>query len=168
MAGNMDKYVNIITDSVTMEVIDTLFFSEIVIGFNIFDKVGLLIQRIEYELSTATLQDMDDDGDQVDCGLSTSSQITDIQPSRTDVIDRMSYIRTDSGTPGDSHFHLRPFIHDFSQFGGILVAPKPLFFAINSNGLSAVANVQFRLYFNIIKLTDAEYIELIETRRAFG
>lgn len=170
MAQNQDKFVNVLNDTLTMSAANTITFKELNVGLNIFDKVGLLLTRLEFDPVGATLQDLDTDGDVVIMGLTSSSSLTTLNPYQAEVIDQVSLCRIDSGAAANFTVINRPLTHDFSTQpgGGLLIPPKPLYIAGFSAGMTVAASFYARFYFIIYKLTDAEYLELLETRRAFG
>ena len=160
-----DKYVSILGTSITMDVINTLKFEEILIGLNIFDKVALEIVRIEYEPTVAVYSDLDDDGDYFGIALTSSSSITTFNLEETQVIDSMQ-VATKAFTAAGYNHYITPIVREFNE--PILVAPRPLYVAASSGGMTVVGSANIRIYFRIVPLTPAEYLELIETRRAFG
>lgn len=169
-SGNQDKFVNLVADSVTMSAANTITFEELNIGLNIFDKVGLLITRLEYDPTLATLADLDTDSDQFIMGLTASNNLTGLGMNQTEVIDSVQLIRTDAGAAANATFFFKPMTHDFSTQpgGGLLIPPKPLYVAAQSTGMTVAGAFTLRIYFIIYKLNDSEYLELLETRRAFG
>lgn len=170
MATKVDMYVNLITKTISASAANALTFDTIDVGLNIFDKVGLLICRLEYDVSGGTLADLDQDGDAVQFGLTSSNDITSLSALQSEVLDVITINRYDAGTAGNATFFDKPIIHDFSTLpgGGLLIAPKPLHVATAASGMSAPASAVLRLYFVMIQLTDADYLELLQTRRAFG
>lgn len=169
-ASKNDIYVNMMCRTMSMVVANTLTFSEIEVGLNIFDKVGLKIARLEYEPTMGVLAEMTTAGDYLILALTNSDNIPSLDPHLEQVIDRVMLGRVDFGTAGSAALQTTPLTHDFSTLpgGGLLIPPKPLFMAAYSVGLASPATVRFRVYFTIQRLADAEYLELLETRRAFG
>lgn len=169
-ATNIDKFVNLMTTTITMSAANTITFQEINVGLNIFDKVGLLITRLEYDPTVATLADLDTDSDWFMAGVTSSNNLVNLTPEKAEVIDEVSIARVDAGAAANATFMFRPIIHDFSTLpgGGLLIPPKPLYSAAFSGGMTAAGICYVRLYFIIYKLNDSEYLELLETRRAFG
>lgn len=165
-----DLYPNIIVEKVTTSAADTLTFSEIRVGLNIFDKVGLKIQRIEYEFGSDGLTAINAAGDAIQAALVGNNNLANINPDQQEVIDEMTLYTMGFLANGAADIHKNPIIHDFSTLdgGGILVNPKPLYAAVGSTALGAVATVTFRFYFTIVQLSDADYLELLQNRNAFG
>lgn len=169
-ANQTDKYVNMITGDLALSAANTLTFEEINVGLNIFDKVGLLITRLEYDTTMAAIAEMTASGDFINAGFTTSNQVSSLLINKSEVVDQVVIGRHDMGAAAAAQLFMKPWVRDFSTQpgGGLLVPPKPLYFAGYSGGLASPCTLYLRFYFIIIKLTDAEYLELLETRRAFG
>jgi hypothetical protein len=149
---------------------NTLTFDEIDVGVNIFDKAALILSRLEYDPAAASLQDLDDDGDQIVMGLTASNNISSLSPNQAEVIDRVMVLEIEQGTPANFVHFTNPIVHDFSGLpgGGLLIPPKPLYLAAYSSGMTVAGVVDIRMYFRILRLEASQYLELLETRRAFG
>jgi hypothetical protein len=108
--------------------------------------------------------------DAINMGLASSNNLVNLIPAQVEVVDVATLMRHDMGTAASAQLILKTVTRDFSTMpgGGLLVPPKPLYLAGASVGLASAADIYFRIYFTIVKLTDAEYLELLETRRAFG
>lgn len=165
-----DQFSNLIVSDLTMTAINTISFLEINVGLNIFDKVGLIVERCEYTPSGATLSDLDTDADAVSMGLVSSNAIANMDPDQSEIIDVVTIQRHDMGAAASGWLHRNPIINDFSTMGGggLLIPPKPLYVAMASGGMTVVGRVFLRLFFRILKLESDQYLELLETRRAFG
>ncbi len=170
MAGKQDKYSNLLNEQVTMSAANTLTFKELNVGLNIFDKAGLIISRIEYQPQTATFNEMTATGDYVVAALTSSNNLSNLVPNQSEVIDRRVIQRIDGGAAANFVLVDSVMIADFATLpgGGLLVPPKPLYIAAVTNGLANASIIDVRIYFTILRLGDAEYLELLETRRAFG
>jgi len=173
MAGGskkMDKYANVLTASLTLSAANTLSFDELKMGLSLFDKVGLLISRIEYEPSGGTLGEMTATGDEVRLAITTSDSISALDVTDQAVIHMMTYKRFDAGTAATATLYTLPFVYDLSTLpgAGILITPRPWYIAGDTDGLASAAVLNFRFYFTVIKLSPAEYFELLETRQYFG
>lgn len=164
-----DQYVNKIKAAVTMSAANTLTFSEIEVGLNLFDKVGLVIHRLEYFLSSSTKVEVIANTDSIQIGLVASNQITSIGSTERSVYDKLELQGIVSGTPGNYIQEMEPYVHDFTTFPmqGILVPPKPLYVAMDSGGLAVAGVGYLHITFTIKELSDSEYFELLETYRFF-
>lgn len=163
-----DKYTNVLNVSVTQSSANTLTFEEVDVGLNLFDRVGLLISRMEYYNNEEG--ELAANGDYIRMALTASNQITTISAQERAVIAMMEKQVIDHGTPASATLVHEPWVQDWSSLpgGGLLVAPKPLYVACSSAGLSAASRTDLRMFFTIIKLRDADYFELVESRRFFS
>ena len=167
-AAQADIYANIIQSEVTMSAANALTFQEINIGASIFDKIGMLIHRIEYVPSAGTISELTTTADYAWFGLGSSNQPTDMSADDRSIID-YKRIRFNIQTSG-MYERVEPILSDFASLPnlGTLCAPSPLYLWMDTSGFSAAAGVVARIYFTILRLTDVQYLELIETRRFFG
>lgn len=169
-SAKTDKFVNLIAQTMTLSAANTLTFQEVNVGLNIFDKVGFLISKLEYEPASTSIAEMTAASDAINMGLSTSNNLSNLVPAQTEIVDVMTLMRHDMGAAASGALLVKTFTRDFSTLpgGGLLVPPKPLFLAGASAGLANAATIYYRIYFTMIRLSDSEYLELLETRRAFG
>lgn len=169
-AKQQDKFTNILHERVTMSAANTLTFSEIDVGLNIFDKVGLIIQRIEYVPEDNIFDtEMTADGDKINFGICADSGITTLNVNERAVIDTHSEYYILETAVGFRYVTI-PIVHNFSQLpgGGILVSPRPLYLAATSGGFANPVVVDMRMYFTVMKMTPESYFELLESRRFYG
>lgn len=162
-----DKYSNIIYDDVTESALNTLTFEAVDIGISLFDKVGLLISRIEWYQWWALLVGGDD---QANFGLSTSNGWTTPVASEPSIVTYHKEALYDYGTAGNNIRWDDPLVDDFSTLpgGGILITPKPLYMFMMGANLASAGTVKMRMFFTIINLKAEEYFELLESRQFFG
>lgn len=165
-----DKYSNIVQETVVTSAINTISFTEINIGLNLFDKVGLLISRVQWDPSNNFMTDMNAEGDRMRLALVQSNSIASLSLFERAVIDMIELDTILHAAGVSSFIHRQPLEQDYSNLpgGGILVSPRPLFLGINTDGFANVQSAVCRLYFTIIKLKAEEYFELLESRRFFG
>jgi len=165
--GGQDKYSNIIYDKCEQSGTNVMTFESVDIGLNIFDKVGLLISRIEYFSWDALLAAV---GDSISFGLTASNSIGSADPAETAIITFQRMIVKDYGTAGNNWIAPNPLVEDFSTLpgGGLLVAPKPLYLFVASSALASAATVKMRMFFTIVKMKAEDYFELLEARQYFG
>lgn len=165
-----DKFPNIINISLTQSAANTTTFTDIDLGFGQFERVGVKLARWEVWPEPALIQEMDADGDQANFALTADNQLSDVNPDERAVIDNLRLNALVSGTAGTAQLVELPMAKDYSQMpgGGLLVAPRPFYLGMASAGLGAARTVQCRIYFTIMKLADADYFELLESRRFYG
>jgi hypothetical protein len=165
--GITDRFSNVLYDKVVESSANTLTFEEVNVGLNIFDKVGLLVSRIEY---TGMETYLSADPDHVEFGLSASNGWASADPAESSVIDYNRWKIVDFGTAGNAIERHTPFIKDFSNLpgGGILITPKPLYMYIQGSSLTSPGSVAMRMFFTVLKLKPEDYFELLESRQYFG
>lgn len=162
-----DKYANILYDSVVQSAVNTLTFNSVEIGLSLFDKVGILIHRIEWFNAEFNLVA---DADTVEFGLSTSNGWTAADSSEPSIITFHKMMMVDYGTAATAATIKQPILDDFTTLpgGGLLVTPRPLYIFCDSSALAAAQTVKTRLFFTIVQLKAEDYFELLETRQFFG
>lgn len=165
-----DEYANMLEQSLTMSGANTLTFDEIDIGLTLFDKVAIKIARIEYEAPRSVVTSLAANSDRWTVGIAADNNITALDYSTRALIDMTEIMVFDFGTPGSGQAMIFPIIRDYSNLpgGGLLVAPKPLYLGLETEGFAAASAVVMRLYFTIVQLKPEEYFELLESRRYFG
>ncbi len=162
-----DKYANIMFEKATESSANTLTFKKIEIGMSLFDKVAILIHRIEWYNYAGYLIAADD---ALSWGLSTSNSWTIVSSDQPSIITFRSLLLRDFGTAGNNWVIPTPLIDDFSTLpgGGLLTTPKPLFLFVSGTALASPGVVEMRMFFTIQKLSDSDFFELLETRAFFG
>lgn len=170
-----DLYPNIIVRTAELSGAGAVVCTSFDFGFNILDRIGIALRRVEYHLPTGTWQA--NSLDQLRFGLCTrdlSSLGADVFPDDgPELIDynKLEYqlISTANGTA--FAWQLSPVTKDWSTLpgGGILVPPRPLYLFINSDaGVAGTPAITSWVYFTVVNLTDAQYLELIQTRQGWA
>lgn len=156
-----DQFPNIVAATVTPASAGAITFTEILTGVSLGQGIGMLIDRMEWQPSQNTLQDLDNDGDDITVAIVTVNTLTALNVI-TDrrIICYDSITRIDAGTAANALVLRTPFVRDF-QPPLILAAPR-LYVAMDATGAAVAGSVSFRVYFRYIKLTPQEYIELAE------
>ena len=167
--GGDDRYVNQAYLSVTESAANTLTFSKLETGINIYEKVGWLISRFDYNFDV-TAANFSAEGDAVYFGLSVSAQITNINLIQDAVIDFNSVIRHDYGTAGNAIIQENPHSKSFADLpgGGLLIPPNPLYIYVKGANLASPVIVTGRMFYTVIKLKTEDFWELVEQRRMIG
>lgn len=164
-----DTYANVAAVSVGESVAGTLASAKFAFPFSIMDKMGLLIQRIEY--FPAALSQLNSTGDEVRMALLSKASVTDItNQSDPSVIDSYVFTRMDLGTAASGLLLSRPVTRDFTTLagGGILVAPGALYAAVQSAGAGGAMSMWIRLYYTYMQLSADEYWQLVESRNVIS
>lgn len=166
----VDKYSNILAIDIEMSAADVLTFQDVNVGLNIFDKVGILINRMDVEINNATKSALDSAAASIDIGLTQSNQIAALSLQQRAVIDKIKI--GGIGTIATGFAIVRePFSVTYGDLpgNGLLISPSPLWIAMDSTGFATVIGFcTVRIYFTVVDLKPEEYFELLEARRFFG
>jgi len=165
--GTLDKYANLAAVSVTESAINTQTATKFAFPFSIMDKMGLVIHRLEYTLSSLTTA-LNSAGDSIFAGLIAAATIVDTNDGSDPlIIDRIRVGRVDFGAAASGLITVFPIVKDFSRLpgGGLLVAPSPLYLCVEGSGVATVATCRIRMFYTYLELATDEYWQLVESRR---
>jgi hypothetical protein len=165
-AGISDKFANIAATYFAMTTLNTARFVKFDFPFSIMDKVGLLINRMEYIIGG--LDKLNSTLDWAIGGLACASTVADTEDTRDPlIVDQYKLQRIDMGTAASGMIVEAPFMKDFSGLpgGGILVPPSPLYAFMDSDGASDVMTLRIRIYYQYLELSPEDYWQLVESRR---
>jgi len=164
-----EKYVNQAYLSVVESAANTCTFGKLETGISIYEKVGWLITRIDYNVDcAAAIFTADTLG--ILFGLSAQDSIASPTLQMSAIIDYNARVRAEYGA-GASGFVLdRPWTKDFSQLpgGGLLVPPNPIYLWAKGIGLAAAQTVLARMFYTVKVLKAEDFWELVEQRRMIG
>jgi len=146
---------------------NTISFEKLEAGLSIYDKIGWVINRIEWRLSNATLGYFNSTGDQLKMAISNSNTPTTIVEDDPRYYAISTWNRVDFGTAASASLEDYRHVDDFSGLpgGGILVLPSPLYCAIQGSGLSTASQGFIRLYFSPIEMAQDDYFSLVQSRQ---
>lgn len=168
----MAKAVNLVSDMVKIvfaQVVEsaanTLTFAQISTGYGAVDKIGWIIERIEWHPSARHL--MNGSGDYVLYGLTTSNGWSTFAPGEASIKTWHKSERLDLGTAATGLIVESPTIDSWSDLtgGGIIVLPYPLYVFALGYGLSGASTIQARVYFRETVLDDKQWMFLVEQTR---
>jgi len=164
--SKVDTYANVAAISVTEAVAGTTAYAKFAFPFSIMDKMALVIQRIEYQFGA--LQQLNGTTDKVVVALTAASGVVDLDNQADPlIIDSARITRLDLGAAASGILLQLPYVKDYTNLagGGLLVAPSPLYAAIQSTGAAAVMAAWVRMYYTYMELNSDEYWQLVESRR---
>lgn len=166
MAGKKDIYSNKFYGTATESAANTLTFAEIQTNVNVFSKEAWTLQRLEWYIPTGTRGLVVDSADLFQCALVSSNKISTLDLSDPTVIDLMELGRTWLTAVGVETFD-QPIVRDFSNLpgGGLIIAPRPLFVAVQGTSLATPGTGAVRGYFTKATLSADEYLELVDFYR---
>lgn len=167
-AQKADKFANIANLIVTETAANTLTFEQLQTGAGVFEKVALLIHRIEYVLTTAVLNLLLANDDLLEVAWCTSNQITGLAKDKAEVIDQLVVDGILSGTSANRSHYFMPVVHDFSNLpGGGIIYPAPnIYLAIEGTSLASAAFCRSCMYFSYVTLAGEDFWELVQATRA--
>jgi len=160
-----DAFANIAHLSVTESAANTLTFNQLQTGTAIFEKMAMIIHRIEYSPSFATINLLQSNIDDINIAWTTSDQITAIGKQSAQVIDA---INLNVLTVPVGNMYTRPLVSDFSTLpsGGLIVPATSLFLAIQGTSVASPGFSRSTIYFTYKSLKGEEFWELVEATRA--
>jgi hypothetical protein len=162
-SGVKDQMVNIVYQTVVESGANTLTFAKFETGYGTLDRVGWIINRIEYYPTTWA---PDANTDAHEFAITTSNQISALGLEAASVkhfIREQLILQTAVGWGV-----LRtPIIVDLSTLpgNGILVLPNPLYIAVKGTGCAGPITLKCRLYFQTLTLDSDLWMELVEQTR---
>lgn len=160
-----DQFVNRAFIDVVQSAANTITFQELHSGVAMFEKVGWVLNRLEYDIPMAAVALMTASGDTITLGVSRSDQIAVMSRDDARVLDARVFGVVYHGTPANAMFTERPtMVSDFADLpgGGLLIPGAPIFLGCDSTGLATPATVSVTIYYTMIKLVPAQYWELVE------
>lgn len=158
-----DAYSNVAFGEVTCSAANTLTFSAIQLAVGTFQGVALILHRILYYPTVATLRELVGATDDLAMGLTGSNRLDAIaEISDPSVIDRRGVVGVGVAVEPWS----LPIVSDFSRLpgGGKIMTANPLYAAVDSTGFVAAASLLMQLDFTFLELADKDYIELIQAQ----
>ena len=161
-----DKFANIAASYFAMSTANTARFVKFDFPFSIMDKVGLLINRLEYIIGS--LQQLNSANDWAIAGIACASSVADTEDTRDPlIVDQHRVTRIDIGTAASGIIHQQPYVKDFAALpgGGILVPPNPLYAFLDTDGAGDVMTLRVRMYYSYVELATEDYWQLVESRR---
>jgi len=162
-----DSFANYAALTIVESAANTFTSSKFQFPFSIMDKTGLVIQRMEYDLTSFTGA-FAATGDTLTFGICVAAAITDVDnPADPLIVDTARIRRSDFGAAASGLAMNFPIIKDFTNLtgGGLLVAPNPLYGFIKGISAGAAGTVAIKLFYTYMELDTDEYWQLVESRR---
>jgi len=164
-----EKFVNQAYLSVVESAANTATYSKLETGISIYEKVGWIINRIDYNVDMAEAI-MVAAADGILFGLSSMDGIASPTLSMSAIIDYNARMRAEYGTGASGFILERPWTKDFSDLpgGGLLVPPNPIYIWAKGISLAAAQTVLARMFYTVVVLKTEDFWELVEQRRMIG
>ncbi len=156
-----DKYPNRAFETVTMSAANTLTFSQVQFGVGLFQGVAALIHRIEWFPSAASVRELGAATDSIDLALTNRDDLASLSPINQSVLACKQWIGRGAEVAAD----INPARSDFSGLigGGLIIPANPLYVGMDTLGAAAASSCVVVIYMTFRELTDAEYVELVQT-----
>jgi hypothetical protein len=167
-AGTVDKYANVMISRVTESAANTLTFEQMPQVTTLLEKKAYLLNRLQYELSQGSWQELKADGESIQFGISLSNNWTSPGINEPSIIDYNRHFTTVQTAVGFVD-RRTGVTKDFSMFpgGGILMPTRPLYLFTVGNGLANATDVTLRMYFTVVDLSPQDYWDLVESLQAY-
>lgn len=166
-----DKFANYAVLTCTESAANTLTFKKLETGISLTEKVGWIINRIEYYLTHLNTTVFNAAGDAFYYGLALSNGFSVPAVDRNEIIDYNQHeFQIYGAAASTGEFVRRPLVKDLSTLpgGGILIPPAPLYLYAMGSGLTAANGVTARIHYTMISLKTEEFWELVEARRVLS
>jgi hypothetical protein len=160
-----DIYVNRAFSTVTMSAANTLTFQQIQFGVGLFQGVALVLTRVEWYLDNTSINELVANTDVAIMAITNRDDLATVDPSNQSVLAYKFYRPMMVGAVVGIDMLEMPLISDFHNLpgGGLIMPANPIYAAMYSAGFTGAGIVRVLLYFTFKSLTDAEYIELLQT-----
>jgi hypothetical protein len=167
---SQDQYANKAYGSCTETAANTLTYTELPTNVDIMAKVAWVVSRIEWYFTASVTALLVGAGDRLKVALTASKAMATLSHSDAAVIDFAEFEFVLRGAAANFSLFAKPFLRDFSSLpgGGLIIAPRPLYIAVEGESLASAATASCRIYFKSIELDSASYIDLIDFYRIIG
>lgn len=164
---NGDSYPNKFYGSCAESAANTLTFTEIQTNVSIMEKVAWVLHRLEWFIDATAWGALVATDDRISAALCSTNSLTELSLGDAGVIDFADFGIKLLSSVG-FQITLGPnATRDFTSLpgGGLLIAPRPLYVAVQGVSLAAAQTVRVRGYYTQKVLSADEYIELVDFYR---
>ncbi len=160
-----DLYGNRAFVDITMTAANTLTFQQIQFGVGLFQGVALVLNRIEWYPDRSVMDSLVANSDELKMALTNRDDLSAIDASNQSILAMKQVDPLMVGAVVGIEIVDLPWVSDFSGIpgAGLIIPANPLYVGVYTVGFAAAARIRCILYFTFKTLTDAEYIELIQT-----
>lgn len=166
MAKKTDQFANKFYGKVIESAANTLTFAEIQTNVDVFAKKAWILNKLEWYLNGSMTGVMNSNGDAVKLALCSSNKAAALSLSDAGVIDLLEY-KMELATSVGLFIKAEPLQREFNNMpgGGLIIAPRPLYIAVQGSGCASAVTVEARGYFTALDLSADEYLELVDFYR---
>ena len=161
-----DIFVNRAIQRITMSAANTLTFQQLNFAVGVFQGVALVIHRIVYHIGVTAWHETVAITDSFVVAMTVSQNISDLNMTNIEIVDRHEVTAIVVGAVVGLVHTQSEVIADFSTLPekGLIIPANPVFLAMTSAGLATAGISDCEIYFTFRELSDADYIELIQSR----
>lgn len=159
----MDVYPNRAIQSVTMSAANTLTFAQMRFSFGTFTGTALIISRLDFYPTPAMVGEMTAAGDYLRFAITNRDDLSDLDPANMNVLALKTLLATSVGAADNFIDYPYRIALETLPGGGIIVPANPLYLALDTNGLASAGACKLVMYYRTLQLTDADYIELVQS-----
>jgi len=162
-----DTYAQLAYISVAESAANTLTITGMSVFSNVLSQQGMMIHRVNYTFPKSTWALLAATNDELNFGVCGDDQIDTITLGDARVYDGHSITRQDAGTAANSRDYHSPITVDLSSLpgGGMLVPADRLFGYAQGANLSGAMSVTIRVFFTLLDMGAADYLELAQALR---
>lgn len=152
---------------VTESAANTLTMEKLETGLSIYDKVGWVLNRVEYRLGSGVPALFNASGDYLQMALVMSNQLTALNDNDPAIYTNLMLYRVDIGAAASGSIMTNVYAQDFAALpgGGLLILPNPLYLAVKGTGLTGASSVVARIYYTPMEMADQDFTNLIQARQ---
>lgn len=167
-----DMYANVIRGNVAETGATDGGYTKIDLGLGLMNRQAMLLYRFETDIDEVSTGLIASSGDKAYIGLvASTTTLADVQyENAQSVICRQAVIYKEVGTEANWHFINGPRTTDFTGLpgGGLLIPAAPLYVSCITVSTVATPYFRFQLFFTLMDVSDADYIEMLQSRGVFG
>ena len=168
MAKSKDVYSQLGYLNIVESAANTLTFGGLSVFSNVLGQKGMLINRVEYLPTAASVGLVIADGDELNFGLSGTDNFT-ATPELDDpqTYDRNYFRLEASGVPASAIMYYMPMVKSFSDLpgGGLLIPADRLYGWVEGGNLASNVTMRIRFWYQIFEMSAPEYLELAQAMR---
>jgi len=167
ITSRQDLYANIMAQEVVESAANTITSAEVRMAISIGERIGMLIDQIDYFVTEASLA-VWGDRDTILAALSTRSDLTSLTTAFNErSVIHLFQLTHKISTSGRTDL-LMPFQHQF--FPPLITVPNrgSLYLYVQGISMGQAITIQARVYFRYVDLTDATFLELAEAFELVG
>ncbi len=163
-----EKYVNIANIYMAESAANTLTFRQLQTGIAVFAKTAMLVHRIEYRVTPASLTQMANVADELRVALVTTTSLVDLITQAAGITDMMEWKTQISGAPATQVWYNEPIVHEFGNLPskGLLMPGTSVYGAIKGVSMTNPCVAYMRLYFSYMEMKGDDYFELVQATQA--